>query len=206
MSFPDFYQQAPTITVHDALAQLLGACSDGILTYHYLDAVRLTGHSCPTVAGAYLMTRRALELLYPGQTPERGAIHVQFSSAMDHGVTGVIASVVGLITGAAGQCGFKGIGRQFQRQNLMEFARDISGEACFTRTDNAASVTLAMQMGVVQPHPRTSLLLKKILTGLSSTDDNSEFTALWQERVKCILLAHADDPELIEVIATTSAN
>ena len=50
---------APAIAVYDALAAFLGACDDGLITYRYIDAVRLAGHSCPTVAGAYLMTRRA---------------------------------------------------------------------------------------------------------------------------------------------------
>ena len=48
--FPSFFNQAPTITVQDALANFLGAAENGILTYHYADAVRLCGHSCPTVA------------------------------------------------------------------------------------------------------------------------------------------------------------
>ena len=43
--FPSFFNQAPTITVQDALANFLGAAENGILTYHYADAVRLCGHS-----------------------------------------------------------------------------------------------------------------------------------------------------------------
>ena len=33
------------------------------LEYCYLDAVKLAGHSCPTVAGGYLATIRALRFL-----------------------------------------------------------------------------------------------------------------------------------------------
>lgn len=144
MNHPAFFDHAPVITVHDALAAFLGACDDGMITYRYIDAVRLAGHSCPTVAGAYLMTRRALALLYPDQTPERGAVQVRFASALDEGVTGVIGSVVGLITGAAGPGGFKGIGRDFTRQNLMHFASETEGEAHFERLDNGAAVVLSM--------------------------------------------------------------
>ena len=61
--FPSFFNQAPTITVRDALAEFLGAAENGILTYRYADAVRLCGHSCPTVAGAYLMVIKGLEAL-----------------------------------------------------------------------------------------------------------------------------------------------
>ena len=83
MNYPAFFDQAPAITVHDGLAEFLGAFSGAMITYRYIDAVRLAGHSCPTVAGAYLMTRRALQLLYPDHTPERGAIQVRLSAPLD---------------------------------------------------------------------------------------------------------------------------
>lgn len=200
MTYPTFFDQAPAITLHDGLAEFLGASSDGLLTYRYIDAVRLAGHSCPTVAGAWLMTRRALQLLYPDQTPERGAIEVGFSSAQDEGVTGVIASVVSLITGAAGPGGFKGIGGHFNRQNLLQFASDIPGEASFARTDNGDSVHLRMHMQVVPGDPRTSELLRASLTGRATPEQKAEFANLWQQRVKRILIDHADDTELIGII------
>lgn len=197
MNHPAFFDQAPAITVHDGLAEFLGACDDGMITYRYIDAVRLAGHSCPTVAGAYLMTRRALAVLYPDQPPERGAVQVRFASSLDEGVTGVIGSVVSLITGAAGLGGFKGIGHNFRRQNLMYFACAVEGEVRFERLDNGASVALVMQMNRVEADPRTGPLLRKILAGLAARQDASEFAVLWQERVRRILIDHADDPELI---------
>lgn len=197
MNYPAFFDQAPVMTLHDGLAGFLGACTDGLITYRYIDAVRLAGHSCPTVAGAYLMTKRALELLYPDQTPERGAVQVRFAAPLDEGVTGVMGSVVSLITGAAGVGGFKGIGGNFRRQNLMDFACDVAGEVSFERTDNGASVQLSMHMGRVPADPRTGSLLKKLLTGAAAPHEAGEFAALWQERVKRILIDHADDPQLI---------
>jgi len=201
MNHPAFFDHAPAITVHDGLAEFLGACDDGMITYHYIDAVRLAGHSCPTVAGAYLLTRRALALLYPGQTPERGAVQVRFGAALDEGVTGVIGSVVSLITGAAGLGGFKGIGHNFRRQNLLYFSSAIEGEVRFERLDNGASVALSTRMNKVPADPRSSALLRTILEGVAAPDDRIEFAALWQERVKRILIDHADDPELIVKIS-----
>lgn len=64
MSFPAFFAAAPTLTVRDPLAQFLGATADGAITYGYADAVKLAGHSCPTVAGAYLMVLQGLAELY----------------------------------------------------------------------------------------------------------------------------------------------
>lgn len=65
MKHPAFFDEAPRIVVRDPLADLLGAAEGGLLEYRYLDAVRLAGHSCPTVAGAWLMARAALRSLYP---------------------------------------------------------------------------------------------------------------------------------------------
>lgn len=67
MQTPVFFDQAPTIVMYDALTQILGVTPDGLVEYRYLDAVKLAGHSCPTVAGAWLMTRAALS----GSTPDR---------------------------------------------------------------------------------------------------------------------------------------
>ena len=50
MQTPAFFDQAPTIVMQDALAQILGAAQNGLMEYRYLDAVKLAGHSCPTVA------------------------------------------------------------------------------------------------------------------------------------------------------------
>lgn len=200
MIYPAFFDQAPSITVRDGLAEFLGAFSDGIITYRYIDAVRLAGHSCPTVAGAYLLTRRAMALLYPNEVPERGGVQVRFATSIDEGVTGVIGSVVSLITGAAGLGGFKGIGHNFRRQNLMYFACAVEGEARFERLDTGASVQLALHLNRVDADPRTSVLLRRLLEGLATPQEAREFGELWQDRVRRILTDHADDPELISII------
>ena len=71
-----FFDTVPAIVVADPLADALGAVEGGLIEYRYVDAVKLAGHSCPTVAGAWLMTRAALARLYPGETPRRGEIRV----------------------------------------------------------------------------------------------------------------------------------
>lgn len=197
MAHPAFFDQVPSIVMRDRLAEFLGASSDGLMTYQYIDAVRLAGHSCPTVAGAYLMTRRALQILYPDTVAERGCIQVKLSGGLDEGVTGVIGSVIGLITGAAGPGGFKGIGGHFRRQNLMYFAADVKAEARFERTDTGATVELAASLNRVPGDPRMGTFLQRLLTGQAAPEEAKEFASLWQDRVKRILIDHADDPELI---------
>ena len=63
MGFPAFFDQAPVLVLRDALSELLGATPDGLIEYRYADAVRLAGHSCPTVAGAFLCARAGLREL-----------------------------------------------------------------------------------------------------------------------------------------------
>lgn len=108
--FPDFFNQAPVMRVRDRLAEFLGAAEGGVMDYHYVDAVRLAGHSCPTVAGAYLMTVKGMRALYGSDMPERGNIDVLMSDGREEGVTGVIASIATLLTGAAAETGFPGMG------------------------------------------------------------------------------------------------
>ncbi|HSC00930.1 MAG TPA: hypothetical protein VLE45_13505, partial [Burkholderiaceae bacterium] len=116
MNTPAFFDAVPAIVVVDPLAEMLGAADRGVIEYRYVDAVKLAGHSCPTVAGAWLTTRAALMRLYPGETPRRGEIRVELRQAIDEGVAGVIASVAGLVTGAANEGGFKGLAGRFARQ------------------------------------------------------------------------------------------
>ena len=119
MNFPEFFESAPRITVRDPLARFLGAAAGGIIEYTYSDAVKLAGHSCPTVASAYLMTRAAMRALYPAAFPERGGIRVELRDDRLIGVAGVIANVVSLLTGASNDTGFKGIaGDVYKRQDL----------------------------------------------------------------------------------------
>ena len=200
MAFPSFFSEITPIVMHDRLAEFLGAADGGVIEYRYADAVKLAGHSCPTVAGAYLLTSRLLAALYPDDLPERGEIQVDFRDAQEDGVTGVMAAVVGLITGAAGIGGFKGIAGHFERRYLLEFEEiDLPGEICITRKDNGKSLTASLHLEHVAPDPRTALLLQRLLAGDRDPVVAEVFAALWQDRVRRILIDHFDDPKLISL-------
>lgn len=81
---PAFFDAVARIVMQDPLAEALGAAADGLIEYGYLDAVKLTGHSCPTVAGAYLMTLTALARLYPDAQPRRGELRVELRRPSSH--------------------------------------------------------------------------------------------------------------------------
>ncbi len=200
MGFPSFFSDVPPIAVHDRLAEFLGAAAGGIIEYRYVDAVKLAGHSCPTVAGAYLLTCRALAALYPDELPERGEIQVDFRGAQQDGVVGVMAAVVGLITGAAGIGGFKGIAGHFARRKLLAFEElDLPGEIRFARRDSGASLTAALHLEQVAADPRSAPLLQRLLAGERDPVVAEVFATLWQDRVRRILVDHFDDPKLVSL-------
>lgn len=199
MSYPNFFDAVPRISLYDPLAEFLGATQDGILHYGYFDAVRLAGHSCPTVASAYWATYRALDFLYPEATPVRGDIRVEFRQESASGVTGVMANVVSMLTGATAENGFKGLAGRFDRRRLLFFAADMPGEMRFTRRDTNQAVQVAAHLQHVPGSPRVSELMAKCLANAATTDEAAEFRQLWQERVRRILLEHGDDPRVFVV-------
>lgn len=199
MDYPGFYDAVPRISLYDPLAEFLGATEGGLLQYGYLDAVKLAGHSCPTVASAYCSTRKALEFLYPDTTPVRGNIRVEFSQDSASGVTGVIANVVSMLTGAMSENGFKGIAGRFDRRKKLFFAVEMPGEIRFTRLDTNRAVSVASNLQRVPSSSRVSELISSCLNSTATQQEISEFRQLWQERVRRILLEHGDDPEVFVV-------
>ncbi|WP_245593528.1 hypothetical protein [Azospirillum halopraeferens] len=199
MGFPAFYDAAPRLLVRDPLCAFLGAADDGLMVYGYADAVRLAGHSCPTVAGAWLMTVRALRHLYGDAVPERGTIAVLVRAASDEGVAGVMAAVAALPTGAAGEGGFKGIGGRFDRRDRLSFGAGIAGTLAFVRDDTGAGVAATLDTGAVPPDPAMRDLLPRAAAGTATAPEEARFRALWQDRVRRMLVEHADDPRLVSL-------
>ena len=154
MQYPEFFDAVPHLRMRDPLARFLGAFDDGVIEYTYLDAVKLAGHSCPTVASAYWLTHQALGALYGDELPERGAIRVEFREDRAAGVIGVIANVVSLLTGATSDTGFKGLGGRFDRRHLLAFNADVPLEIRFTRIDSGAQVDVAAHLRQVARRAR----------------------------------------------------
>jgi hypothetical protein len=201
MKTPAFFDAVPAIVVADPLAETLGAAEGGLIEYRYVDAVKLTGHSCPTVAGAWLMTRAALARLYPGETPRRGEIRVELRQPVDEGVAGVIAGVAGLVTGAANEGGFKGLAGRYARRGLLRFAVPMGGEIRFTRLDTGRSVELSHRLQAVPRPPALGELLRDASAAEASAAARRAFADAWQGWVRTIMIEHADDPTLIEMVA-----
>jgi len=201
MDFPDFFAEAPTITLRDPLAVFLGASQSGVMIYSYADAVKLAGHSCPTVAGTYLMVRRGLAHLYGDEPPERGGIEVYLRDPREHGTTGVIAAIATLITGAAPETGFGGIGpyHRFARRNLLHFDMPIDGLLALRRADSGRGAVLDLNTACVPPAAEMQTVFPRVIADQADAHEQARFAALWQARVQDMLINHSNDPELIQL-------
>lgn len=175
------------------------------MEYHYADAVKLAGHSCPTVAGSYLMVIKGLQALYGTEMPERGNIEVLMSKDRDAGTTGVIASIATLLTGAATEMGFAGVGiaKCFMRRNLLTFDNtQVEGTLALRRKDNGKTVVLTLNLDEVVPWTEEmKALMPKAFNGTAKAEEMVDFGEKWQERVRKILIDFANDERLILVQA-----
>lgn len=186
MKYPKFFDSVESIKVVDPLSNVLGAFEDGIYEITFLEVVKAAGHSCPTVAGAYITTLVGLKALYPNSPALRGGIKVEFKESMEEGVAGVIGNVVSHITGATEKSGFKGLGGKFARHSLMNFNAKISSSVKFTRLDNGKSVDVYYDPSLVGGSPKMQQLMQKVMGGMANKEEMREFGELWQDRVKRI--------------------
>ena len=186
MTYPEFFDTIESIKLEDKLASFLGSIEDGKVEFNYIDVVKSAGHSCPTVAGAYISVLEGLKVLYKDEVPIRGEIYVSFKENATEGVAGVIANVATHITGATTTSGFKGIGGEFIRHSLMEFDANIETSMKLQRLDNGACVEITYDPSSVLPHKLQQELMQKIMQGKASSDEKKEFGILWQDRVRRI--------------------
>ena len=190
--------RAPVLEMGDPLAEFLGALPPGgRFRYTYEDAVKLSGHSCPTVAGAYLMTVAALRELYGDVLPQRGEIEVVLGGLSGDGTTGPTAQVIMLLTGAAPETGFGGMMGRWRRKGLLTFDPALQGKVRFRRTDTGAVVEAVCRLDRVPPAPEMAALLAASLSGRASTEERLRFAGLWQSRVKELL--SGDLSQVIEI-------
>ena len=186
MSYPKFYDDVEKIKVVDPLSNVLGTFENGQYEFNYMDVVKSAGHSCPTVAGAYIITLEGLKTLYPDTLAVRGNIKVEFAEALEDGVAGVIGNVISQITGATDKSGFKGLNGKFARHSLMDFNSNIQASVRFTRVDTGKSVDVTYNPSSVMPSPDMQPLMMKMMQGAATPDELKEFGTLWQDRVNRI--------------------
>ncbi len=196
----DFFDQVEPILMKDPLAVALGAMDkDESFVYRFEDAIKTAGHSCPAVSGAYRLTQTALKHLHDDEIPVRGNIKVTFRGGIEYRVNGPISQVVTLITGAAGDNGFHGLGGgKFNRHNLLTFdegSEAPAGAICsaiFERLDNGKSVEVSYNNSMLPGNPKMGELMPLAVSGTGTDEQIKEFGELWHERIKLVLLGNLD--------------
>ena len=189
-----FYDEVEPIKLKDPLAVFLGAINENeefIFTYE--DAVKLAGHSCPAVSGAYKATQKALSALYGSEIPIRGGISVKVLGSIDNGANGPISQVISLITGAAPETGFAGLGNSFVRKNKLIFdeKNEEANAFVFTRDDNGKSVKVTYYPENVPGDEDMHNLFTKCIVGTANDKQKEKFKEMWQKRVRCVLFEEA---------------
>ena len=198
----DFFEQVEPIRLKDPLSHLLGAQDEEeVFVFHYTDAVKLAGHSCPAVSGAYKVTAKALKALYGDETPVRGEIKALIKGGPADLAYGPQAQVISLITGASGATGFKGLGGKYSRRNKLFFdEKNLEFNTfIFQREDTHKTVKLTYNPQVIPGDARMNGLVPKVLKGSATKEEKEEFINIWQGNVRKILLEDGKHPGLFTV-------
>ncbi len=186
----EFYDEVEPIRLKDPLAVFLGAIDEKEdFIFEYEDAVKLAGHSCPAVSGAYKITQKALEALYPKEMPVRGDISVKILGSIDNGANGPISQVISLITGAAPQTGFAGLAGEFVRKDKLIFdeQNEEPNAFIFTRDDSGKSVKVIYHPECIPQKEEMPGLFSKCISGTANEKQKEKFKELWQAKVKAVL-------------------
>ena len=196
MEYQQFFDTIEPIVLVDDLAQFLGVNETGIIEISYLDIVKTAGHSCGTVAGAYMSALLGLHALYKENFPKRGEIKVELKKQPTEDNAGVVGCVLSNITGATTDYGFGGIPTgKYNRRGLLFYGADIETDIQFTRLDTNETIGINYHPGkVVNP---MKILMSAI--GPDATDgDKESFPKRFQEMVQTLF----ENKEIvIEIIA-----
>ena len=185
----------PPIMMRDPFLELLGQ-TDKPVPYTYEEAVKLAGHSCGAVAGAWTMTKKALAALYPGEIPERGKVVIEAPGAEDEWLVGVFGEVMTYITGASPKTGFSGgpFGKVYNRRDLLKYKDAVTNTPppkmvwIFKRIDTGAQVSVGYNLSLIQPPatPERGKMAAKVASGKATPEEAGEWIEYWNARVKFV--------------------
>jgi hypothetical protein len=191
----DHVTDVPPIMMRDPFLELLGQ-TDKPIPYTYEEAVKLAGHSCGAVAGAWTITRKALEALYTDVVPERGKIVIEAPGAEDEWIVGVFGEVMTYVTGASPKSGFPGgpFGQSYRRRNLLNYKAEPAHTPparmvwAFRRTDTGAQVGVQYDLSMIQPPgtPERNEMAAKLARGEATPEEAREWVEYWNARVRFI--------------------
>ena len=199
----DFFDDVETISVKDPLSYALGVMEDGEpMVFTYKDAIKMAGHSCAAVSGAYKITAKALKALYGDELPVRGDIKITVKGKPTDLAYGPMSQVMTLITGASTETGFQGLGGgRYGRYRLLSFDGDNfePNTFIFERRDTGKKVKVVFNQQPLPENPRMGMVAGPALSGAASDEVREEFFSIWQGKVRMILLDDDKYPGLFTV-------
>lgn len=208
-SFRGFLREVRPIEFREPLAETLGAFEEegASLEYTFTDVVKMAGHACPTVSGAFLCCQLALEKLYPDAVPVRGEIAVTVYGRPDEGVYGVMGQVFSFLTGAAPDTGFHGLGNRFKRKDLLKFSPEKPDPEAmcfeFRRLDSDKAVMVKFYPQRIpfaeEKAGRMGELLQPVVWEAATEAERKEFGDLWMDRVRSMLIERKQIDEWIQI-------
>lgn len=175
------------ISVYEPFSNfLLGTEEEKSFDLTLLDVVRFAGHACPSMVGAFLISRRVIKELFPTGVCVRGDVEIDIPSAATQGATGPISNVFGFIFGAWGDTGFGGLNGQFVRRGLVRYSvSDLPpGAFRFRNVKTGACIDAFYNPGLAPFAP----------------DEHEPFQLQWRRKIKSIL----EHPDLVLKIKIVS--
>jgi len=207
-----YITEVPPILMQEPFLELYGQ-TDQPIPYYFSEAVKAAGHCCGAVAGAWTMTRKALEALYPSTLPVRGHIKVTMPGTEDEWFIGVFGKVISLITGADPKTGFPGaeFGEAYNRRNLMVYSDTPQGTPplkmlwIFVRIDNNNKVAVRFDLSRIKPPatPEFREMSAKVAAGVASPEETNKWRKDWNARVQFIFENADTFPGLFTVTPVT---
>ncbi|MCK4664115.1 MAG: hypothetical protein KAT68_14705 [Bacteroidales bacterium] len=180
----NLYDKAGIIKVKDPLASLVGYRKTGedFFEISLDDIGKYSGHVCAGIASSFLLTKQALEMLYPnGEIPVRGQIRVAGQSG------GEQLDIASYITGARAF-----YGRQEINSNDLIIDKSLQGEKktftlIFKRKDNGKMVKAVFsKKKLFEPKMMKVMipLKEKVENGTATNDEKKLFAEKVQVVVK----------------------
>jgi hypothetical protein len=196
----DYITDVEPIMMYDPYFSIFGQ-SQTAVPYYYEEVVKVAGHSCGATTGAWVITQKALEVLYPdGEIPVRGQIYVEAPGAEDEWFVGVFGDIITFLTGAAPHTGF--IGQEFGqtddvfvRQNKMVYADEPTNqlppmrEWIFTRMDTGKKVGVKFNLVIITPIPTPGrqAMGKTMATFQATPEEAADYIQYWNDRAIFVL-------------------
>lgn len=186
---PSPYAKAGTITIRDQRASMSGTPRAGgdVFELSLEDVGLLTGHTCGCDTAGFLITRHALETLFPGEIPMRGTLKVAVSDFNPD-----LIDAIAFITGARLNRGeFTG------GESDLVVDRSLAGPEgtltlVFRRKDNGRGLKAVIDRKVLLTPAElhtTSVVKAKIMKGEASDDEKRAFAQTTQDIVQRELTA-----------------